>query len=60
MVRLHDKVGNLLTSTNSSSVDGTYSISFAGNINDEFEIIVQGERGERGELLNHVIGVPDV
>ena len=56
VVRLHDKHGNLITSTQSAAIDGAYSITLTGNENDEFEIIVQGEYGERGEILNHVVG----
>ena len=59
-VRLHDKHGALITSTQSAAIDGAYSITLTGNENDEFEIIVQGEYGERGELLNHVVGEPNV
>ena len=59
-VRLHDKHGALITSTRSAAIDGAYSITLTGNENDEFEIIVQGEYGERGEMLNHVVGEPNV
>ena len=56
IVRIHDKHGNLITSTQSAAIDGAYSLTVTGNKNDEFEIIVQGEEGERGEILNHVVG----